>query len=201
MKRGLKEAIGRTQQTLTGRERNLRLLLLLLVLAIVVVVWLLRDWLPDINRQVVGYPAVFLLSLIGSASILLPIPSLAAVCAGGVLLVPLAVGLLAGLAEALGEFSGYGLGYGGRGIVEQQRLYQVACRWMEKRGTLVLFLASVIPNPAFDIIGIAAGGLRFPILRFFLAVWAGKTLKSLGIAYACYFSADAANRIFQWMAS
>ena len=196
--RGTVWSIGKV---LAVRDYQLRVLLILLVLAIVIAIWVLSERIPGVDsiKEVIGYPGVFLLSFIGSASILLPVPGMAAVCAGGIFLFPFSVGLLAGVAEALGEFTGYGLGYAGRGMIEHRRIYQLARGWMQKRGTLVLFLASSVPNPAFDVIGIAAGGLRFPILRFFLAVWAGKTLKSMGVAYACYYSADAANKIFQWM--
>ena len=37
----------------------------------------------------------------------------------------------------------------------------------------------------FDFVGIAAGALRYPIKRFLIIVWVGKTLKGLIIAHAC----------------
>ncbi len=181
-------------------ERRLRPGVLVLVLLLVLSVFLLRHFIPGIHdvREFVGYPGVFLLSFLASASILVPIPGVAAICLGGVFLFPPAVALLAGIAEAIGELSGYGIGYSGRVLVETRWFYPVASRWMIKRGTLALFLASIIPNPIFDVLGVLAGGLRFPLLRFFLIVWAGKTIKSFGIVYACYFSADLASQVFRW---
>ena len=58
---------------------------------------------------------------------------------------------------------------------------------MERRGTLAVFLVSIVPNPFFDIIGIAAGGTRFPLRRFLITVWAGKSLKGLMVAYSCSY--------------
>ena len=119
-----------------------------------------------------------------------------------IFLFPPAVAILAGAAEAIGELSGYGLGYSGRGAVERHRLYPVGRRWMQKRGGLVLLIAASVPNPAFDLLGIIAGGLHYPVRRFLLAVWIGKTIKSFGIVYACQFGfADMANRIPNWLAS
>ena len=60
---------------------------------------------------------------------------------------------------------------------------------MRRRGWLVLFLVSLVPNPIFDIVGIAAGALHYPVWRFLGLVWAGKILKFGGIAYACTYSA------------
>src|SRR5688572_21109811 len=65
-----------------------------------------------------GYAGLFLINVIGAASILLPSPAAASVFGGGALLqdflgVPafIWVGLVAGLGEAVGEFSGYAAGY------------------------------------------------------------------------------------------
>ncbi len=54
---------------------------------------------------------------------------------------------------------------------------------MERRGFVTLFVLSAIPNPVFDMAGIAAGMLRFPVHRFLLACWLGKTLKGVAVAY------------------
>ena len=56
---------------------------------------------------------------------------------------------------------------------------------MERRGTIVMFVVSIIPNPLFDLVGVTAGSVRFPLPRFLAAVWAGKTIKNLIVAYFC----------------
>ena len=168
-----------------------RVLALVLVATLILAVLLLRERLPDYKS--VGYVGVFVLSFVGSASILFPVPGIAAVCAGPVLgdLFPLWVALLASIAESLGELSGYLIGFSGRGFAENRRFYPRIERWMQRRGWLVLFLASSFPNLLFDLVGIAAGTLRYPIWRFILAVWAGKLVKSTAIAYGCFYG-------FEW---
>ena len=138
--------------------------------------------------RTLGYPGVLLFSLIGSGAMVLPIPGLVAVCgASGIELNPVVVGLLSGIGEAVGELSGYAIGFGSRGAVERRPLYHTVRRWMRRRGTLVLFLVSVVPNPIFDVVGLAAGGTHFPLRRFLVTVWLGKTLKGLVVAYACFY--------------
>ena len=160
------------------------------VAAFVLTVVLLRNHLPDLNT--VGYVGVLILSFVGSASILIPVPGIAAVCVGPSIvgLSPLIVALMASVGESVGELSGYMVGFSGRGFADKNRFYPRIEGWMQKRGGLVLFLASSFPNPFFDFVGIAGGTLRYPIWRFLLAVWAGKLVKSLMIAYTCYFGVD-----------
>ena len=164
-------------------ERVLRVVVLVVVLGSLLALWLLRESLQDL--KVVGYPGVFLFSFLGSFSMVLPVPGLLSVCGVAILLNPVAVGLVAGVAETLGETSGYAVGYGGRAVIENRRFYRRLSAWMRRRGSLILFLVSVIPNPVVDIVGITAGGLRFPITRFLLVVWVGKTIKGIAVAYAC----------------
>jgi uncharacterized membrane protein YdjX (TVP38/TMEM64 family) len=138
-----------------------------------------------------GYAGLFLINIIGAASILLPSPAAASVFAAGALLedflgVPafIWVGLVAGLGEAIGEFSGYAAGYGGRLFVQERPIYARIHAWMEKRGFITMFLMSTIPNPLFDIAGLAAGAVQMPLRSFFIAVLSGKVLKNTWIAAA-----------------
>jgi membrane protein YqaA with SNARE-associated domain len=129
-----------------------------------------------------GYAGIFLISLLGNATLILPAPSILAVFAGGGVFNPIAVGLAAGVGEALGELTGYLAGYGGRAVIEKRALYDRLEGWTRRNGAVTIILLSAIPNPFFDLAGIAAGALRFPLPRFLLFCWAGKTLKSLAIA-------------------
>jgi hypothetical protein len=56
---------------------------------------------------------------------------------------------------------------------------------------------SVIPNPLFDIVGIAAGSIGYPLRIFVPVVFVAKSLKSTGIAFACYHGIGLAQRLFQ----
>jgi membrane protein YqaA with SNARE-associated domain len=138
-----------------------------------------------------GYAGVFILNFLGAASMVLPIPGTAAVFgAGGVLQpiagipVPVLVGLVAGLGEALGEFTGYATGVGGRVVLEERAFYRRVVRFMERYGVLAMFVLAAIPNPFFDIAGVAAGATKMPVWRFFIAVLLGKIFKGMYVATA-----------------
>jgi uncharacterized membrane protein YdjX (TVP38/TMEM64 family) len=125
-----------------------------------------------------GYPGVFVISLLGNATIILPAPSLALVSVAGSVLNPYLVGLFAGAGSALGELTGYLAGSSGRAVIQDRERYERMVMWMRRHGLWVIFVLSIIPNPLFDLAGIAAGALQIPVHRFLLACWLGKTVKT-----------------------
>ncbi len=154
---------------------------LLLSLGITVAILLFADDIRRLSRY--GYVGVFLISLLGNATVILPVPSLAVVFAGGGILNPIVVGLVAGVGEPLGELTGYLAGYGGSVALEDSERGRRVKNWVERRGMLTLFVLSAIPNPLFDLAGITAGMLHYPVGKFLLACWLGKTLKALLVAF------------------
>jgi uncharacterized membrane protein YdjX (TVP38/TMEM64 family) len=165
---------------------------LALVAALVITIGLYLTVSPEQIRrfQEYGYLGIFLISLIGNASIALPIPSLFFTFIGGGAFNWVVVGLVAGMGEALGESTGYLAGYGGSAIVENQKLYQRMQGWMEKYGGLTIFVLSVVPNPLIDLAGIAAGASGFGYFRFLFFCWSGKTIKTLAFAVAGAYSVN-----------
>ena len=165
------------------------LLLGIVAVSVVFVIWMLVGGLSNSDWwKTLGYPGVFFLSLLASGGMVFPIPSLAATCgAAGLDLNLIVVGILAGVGETLGELVGYSIGFGGQSVVQRRRIYKRARAWMIRWGIGVLLLLSIIPNPIFDFVGIAAGALRYPLKRFLIIVWAGKTLKGIIIAYTCFW--------------
>lgn len=137
------------------------------------------------TAQRLGYVGVFITSLAGAATVFLPVPSIAIVLSVLPVLQPLVVPLVAAAGEAIGELTGYLIGYGGRAVIQRRDvgLFQRLEGWMRRRGVLVLIIWSAIPNPLYDIGGIAAGGLRLPLWQFLPAVWAGKALKWYGVTF------------------
>jgi membrane protein YqaA with SNARE-associated domain len=126
-----------------------------------------------------GYPGIFVISLLASATIVLPAPSLAVVSVMGSVLNPLWVGLSAGAGEALGEMTGYLAGYSGRAVIENRAHYDRMVWWTRKYGLWVILVLSIIPNPFFDLAGIAAGALKIPLVRFVVVCWIGKSIKTV----------------------
>jgi membrane protein YqaA with SNARE-associated domain len=165
------------------------LVLGILAVSLVFVIWMFVGGLSNSDWwKALGYPGVFFLSLLASGGMVFPIPSLAATCgAAGLDLNLIIVGVLAGLGETLGELVGYSIGFGGQSVVQRRRIYKRARTWMIRWGIGVLLILSIIPNPIFDFVGIAAGALRYPMKRFLVTVWVGKTLKGLIIAHVCFW--------------
>ena len=172
-------------------ERHIRWVIFLLVLAIVLLTLTFRHEFTDIQETVrsLGYPAIFVVALIGAAGMVIPLPSTAAIFVGGAFLDPVLVGIVAGVGEALGDLTGYAVGYSGSGFVARSRIYPRVKGWVQRRGWPVVLLFALIPNPLFDFLGIAAGALHFPLRQFLAATWVGKTLKNIGLAFAGYAGA------------
>ena len=174
-------------------ETLVRLGILIVVISAIVAALLLRN---NFGASEVGYGAVALSALVASAGLVIPVPALATACATATFLDPSWVGIIAGTAESAGELSSYYLGYTGRDVLARNRVYQRLEHWMRRRGWLLLFLVSLVPNPIFDVVGIAAGALRYPVWGFLAVVWVGKLLKFLVFAYACQAGTDWLTGIF-----
>ena len=137
------------------------------------------------HLQGAGYLAVFVITVVASATIILPAPAAISVGAFAVALDNIwAVGLVAATGQQVGELTGYYLGWAGNPAVARMRGYVPVHRWMVKRGLLTLFVLAVIPNPFFDIAGMVAGATRFGVFKFVAATWPGLVLKNLGFALA-----------------
>ena len=136
---------------------------------------------------VYGYLGVFLLTLLSSATIVLPSPALGVAALAGKTLNPWIVGLVGGVAAGLGEITGYMAGLGGSSLVARSRFYPRVERWVRRWGALMIFALAVVPGPVFDLAGIAAGTMRMPFRRFLAACVAGKILRFLAVAWLGHF--------------
>lgn len=136
-----------------------------------------------------GYIGAFLIAFVSSISILFPVP-------GVVIIVTMAaapefnwalVALTAGIGGAVGEFTSYLAGYAGRAIVvrDYTERYQWAEGWMRRYGGWAILLFAFTPLP-FDLVGVAAGALRYPFLRFILLTMVARIPRSM---LECYLGA------------
>ena len=169
------------------RAYRSRILALVFSLGITAAILLNADRLKDLAHF--GYLGVFLIAVLGNATVILPVPSMAVTFAAGGVLNPWIVGLVAGLGEPLGELTGYLAGYGGSAVIEDRARFEQLKGWMRRRGFLTLLVLSAIPNPLFDLAGITAGALRYPVGKFLLACWLGKTAKAIAVAFLGLLSA------------
>ncbi|MEE9201669.1 MAG: VTT domain-containing protein [Dehalococcoidia bacterium] len=173
----------RSERGLIRLSLSLAVIGLVLLLAVAIVYY----WERVAHLETYGYAGAFAISLLGTATILVPVPAMAVVFTlGGVLKYPLLLGLVVGVAEPLGELTGYMAGMASRSALEskQGRFYRRLQKWMLRRGGWVIFVLAAFPNPFFDLVGAIAGSFRYPLRRFLLFCWAGKTIKGLMVAFA-----------------
>ena len=166
----------------------LRVLALLAVIAITVYVYSIRDHVKEFAGY--GYPGIFLIALLANATVLLPAPGVAVVYAMGSIFHPLGVTIAAGTGGALGELSGYLAGFSGQAVIENTNAYERIHPWVVKYGGWAILVLAAVPNPFFDLAGVAAGITKMPFRRFLLFCWIGQLIKMAMFAYAGFYSLD-----------
>ena len=162
-------------------KRTFGILILLSSLGFGVLVYLLRD--KIVYLQNLGYLGVFIINLMGSATIILPIPSFAATIAAGAILNPFITGIFSAAGSTVGELTGYFAGIGGEELVKKDKNIQKVEKWMDKHGLWVVFVLAAIPNPLFDLAGIVSGASGIPVRKYLIAVLSGKLIKFIFLAY------------------
>lgn len=170
----------------------LRVLAIAAVIGIIVYIYSVHDRMEEFSAY--GYPGIFLIALMANATIFLPAPGVAIVFAMGSIFNPIGVALAAGAGGALGELSGFLAGFSGQAVVERTDVYTRINPWIRKYGGWSILVLSAIPNPFFDIAGIAAGMAKMKFWKFLLFCWAGQTIKMAIFAFAGAYSID-------WIAS
>ncbi len=159
-----------------------RILALVFVIGLSIYIYSIRN---DAQKLIfLGYPGIFLLSFLAYATVILPAPGLAIIFTmGGVLGRPLIVAIIASLGATIGEMIGYLAGFTGGVTAENNPTYQKIRRWMERYGIFTIVVLAAIPNPFFDVAGIAAGALKISTKKFIFWCWVGQIIKMLIFAY------------------
>ena len=163
------------------RQNLFRILILIMVIGISVFIFSIRDQAERFAAY--GYPGIFLISLMSNATILLPAPGVAVVFAMGSIFQPWLVALFAGAGATVGELSSYAAGFSGQAVVERVAIYDRIIPWMRRYGGPTTLVLAAIPNPFFDLAGIAAGALRMPVASFLVWCLVGKCIKMMLFAY------------------
>lgn len=157
---------------------------------------------PTFDREYferVGYPGLFLVTLTANASIILPAPGFLAVVVAGATLNPLPVALVGALGMTIGELSGYLVGRAGSTLsrnkenMEQSRWSRWASysnRLVGRWGVFGIFVLAALPNPLFDIAGIAAGAVKMGVVKFLVATFAGRLIRTSLLAYSSAYSVE-----------
>ena len=158
-----------------------RILAIFVVIALTVFIYSVRDQAEELQQY--GYLGIFIIAFMTNATVFLPAPGIAVVFAMGAIFNPIFIALAAGAGGALGELSGYLAGFSGQAIVDHTNIYERFHIWIEKHGFLAILALAALPNPFFDVAGVAAGILKMPLPRFLLAVWIGVTIKMFLFAW------------------
>ena len=178
------------------KKRFIPLLALFLVIAITVGIFLFYRQNPNMVEKLEGYGylGAFLVSILGGATVIVPVPMLAIVFAlGGVMKYTWLVGLVAGFGETLGALTIYITGYGSGAALYNskhgkiQAAYERMMVLLERRGSITLFILASVLNPFFYPAALAAGALRFGIRKYFLICFVGKTIKGMTVVYVGYW--------------
>ncbi|VVB95189.1 SNARE associated Golgi protein [uncultured archaeon] len=167
------------------QEKVKGLLQILFAIFIVIIVLYASSYLEKFAT--LGYLGVFIISLLGAATVLIPVPSWALVVSMGRVLNPYLVGIAAGLGSGIGEITGYVAGRGASNLIHKN--FKNYKDWIERNDMLAIGILAFIPNPLFDVAGLAAGSIGIKMWRFIIACIIGRTLRYILLAYLGKFSA------------
>ncbi len=173
----------------------LRISSLLVVVAISVYIYSIRERVAQF--QALGYWGGFLIALLANATVFVPAPGVLIIYWMGTIFNPFGVGLAAGTGGAIGELSGYLAGFSGQAIVERMEIYNRIKPWVDKYGGWAILVFSAIPNPFFDLAGIAAGITKMPMRTFLIFTWVGQCIKMTAFALAGHYSITLLNNFLK----
>lgn len=157
---------------------------------------LVLEWMMTLAQQF-SYLGVFVISFVGSVSVIFPVPYTIAIFLLGSVLDPLFVAISGGLGAALGEFSGYLLGYYGRKVVnkETQRKMDYIVKIFDRYGAVAIFLFALTPLPD-DLLFIPLGVMRYTLWKAVIPAILGKTLMTFILAYSGQQSIEIIKTLF-----
>jgi membrane protein DedA with SNARE-associated domain len=145
-----------------------------------------------------GYLGCFLVNVVTNGTFILPGFGIVITFTLGGVLNPAIVGAVAGIGEAIGATGAYFTGYAGRGLLRDSNssLYLRFSNIIDRHGSKAIFFTSAVLTPLFYPFAVFLGMVRFGWVRFFLVTWAGRTVKSMVIAYLGYFGLKV---VLQWL--
>ena len=156
----------------------------------------LVEWMLQLGQNY-GYFGIFLISLIGALSIFFPLPYTVVIFTLGGIFDPFLIAIVAGLGSAVGEFSGYLLGYYGRRAIsgERRRKMEFMVRVFDRFGPVVIFLFALTPLPD-DLLFIPLGIMHYSFVRAFVPALIGKISMNFIVAYSGRYAIQIIKDIF-----
>ena len=137
------------------------------------------------------------MSFIGASSIIFPIPYTIVIFFIASRYDPILLAISGGIGAALGEFTGYLLGFYGRRILSQERRRKMEAlvKLFGRYGPLAIFIFALTPLPD-DLLFIPLGIMRYKLLKAFIPALLGKILMIFILAYFGRIGVDVILLIF-----
>lgn len=137
------------------------------------------------NITSLGLFGVALFNFVAAATVFIPVPGYLATGVAGTLYNPILVALASATGGALGESVGFAFGYSTEkiGDIKKRKFINWIANLLHgKYGPYVIILLAFIPNPAFDLLGVAAGISLYPLKKFLGLVFIGRFIRDIIIA-------------------
>lgn len=156
----------------------------LLSVVLSIAFFVFRDYFKEASS--LGLFGLFVVNFVSSATFFISAPAFLTIITGGNLYSPIVVATVAALGACLGDMLGFAFGHSGRRLTKKKLDEHKVIRFLEKHfhrhGMLIIFLLAIIPNPFFDAIGILAGVVNYPVLRFFAIMLVGRFIRYWALA-------------------
>ncbi len=197
-----------------GKYLAIGLMVAMVAISVVGSLFLIWNWeyISELEQQ--GYVGLFVISIFAGSPIPIPTPSMILTFTLGSILNPVLVGVVAGFGNAVGNALIFWAGRGGHAVFRNffnsnpsddpprsriGRFFRRISRLPEyarKRVLIAVFMLSIYPNPVLTPMILGMGAMRFHFWKFFLVIWAGKTLQSMVLSYLGYFGLRSILRYF-----
>jgi membrane protein DedA with SNARE-associated domain len=180
----------------TKREAIICGIFLAVIIALSLFIIRHRDYIEQLSYW--GYLGLFVITVLSNGTFILPGFGIVITFTLGGVLNPAIVGAVAGIGEAVGAIGAYFTGYAGRGLLRDNNngLYLRFSNIIDHHGSKAIFFVSALLSPVFYPFAVFLGMIRFGWVRFFLATWAGRTVKSMILAYLGYLGLRA---VLRWL--
>lgn len=161
------------------RNKLYAISIFLLSIVLSIAFYVFRDYFKEASS--LGLLGLFIVNFISSATFFVSAPAFFTIITGGNLYSPILVAVVASIGACLGDMLGFAFGHSGRKLTKKKLDRHKTIRFLEKHfhrhGALIIFILAVIPNPFFDAIGILAGVVNYPPLKFFAIMLVGRFIR------------------------
>jgi membrane protein YqaA with SNARE-associated domain len=191
--------------TTRGKYLAICLMAAMITISVVGSVFLIWNWeyISQLERQ--GYLGLFIISIFAGSPIPIPTPSMILTFTLGSFLNPVLVGVISGFGNGVGNALIFWTGRGGHMVFKNifastashepprtrvGRFFQRLSRipdFARRRVLIAVFVLSIYPNPVLTPMILGMGAMRFQFWKFFLTIWAGKTVQGLILSYLGYY--------------